>query len=428
MAGNLKLSSRRVFTTEGECPATIIVENGQITKIAEYDSAAGIDYGSVTLLPGLTDPHVHFNEPGRTVWEGFATGTAAAAAAGVTLAVDMPLNSSPVTTTCNALRQKRQAAQGQLVIDVGFYGGVIPGNESEIAALAEAGVLGFKAFLCDSGIDEFPAATEKELRPAMRFLAAKGLPLLVHAELISAVPLMQNPLRYEDYLATRPPHFERDAIKLMIELCGDTGCRTHIVHLADAGSLPMLGKARREGLPITVETCPHYLYFNSECVPDGACQFKCAPPIRDSDNSQELWQALVEGDIDFVASDHSPCPPADKQLDAGRFDLAWGGISSVQLTLPIVWTLASRRGVSLARVVEWLSTKPSQFVGRPTGIAVGAEANLVAFDTEEQFRVAGVELLHRHSITPYEGELLRGSVVQTYLRGEPAVIGMGVSL
>jgi len=422
------VSSQRVITPDGERPATLTLRDGRIVAIDDYQPTADTDHGTVALLPGVVDAHVHFNEPGRTDWEGFETGTQAAAAGGVTLAVDMPLNSSPVTTSAEALRLKRKVAEGKLSTDVGFYGGVVPGNEHEIAALLDAGVLGVKAFLCHSGIDEFPAATEDELRAVMPLLAERGLPLLAHAELTSPVPAMGNPKRYADYLATRPPRFEHDAIELLIGLCRETGCRTHIVHLADAASLPMLREARAEGLPISVETCPHYIYFGSDDVPEGACQFKCAPPIRDNTNRELLWQALVAGDIDFVTSDHSPCPPEDKRLDEGRFDLAWGGISSIQLTLPILWTLAKQNAIPLARISDWLCHRPAKFVGREYGLQVGAEANFVAFDADSTFTVRGSELLHRHPITPYEGEQLIGVVKETYLRGEPISVGRGHAL
>ncbi|WP_425399310.1 allantoinase AllB [Aeoliella sp.] len=423
-----KLSSQRVVLADGVRPATLAIRDGRIAAIEPYSATADVDYAQVAILPGLLDVHVHFNEPGRTEWEGLQSGTAAAAAGGVTLAVDMPLNSSPVTTTVEALAAKRRAASGKLSADVGFYGGLVPGSESNVADLLDAGALGIKAFLCHSGIDEFPAATERELRTAMPVLAERGAPLLVHAELVTPTPSMSNPRSYADYLATRPPKFEQDAIELLIRLCRETGCRTHIVHLSDAGSLPMLRAAREEGLPLTVETCPHYLYFASETIPDGACQYKCAPPVRDSANRKLLWQALEAGDIDFVTSDHSPCPPADKRQDEGRFDLAWGGISSVQLTLPIVWTKAKQCGIGLDRVAQWLSAAPARFIGVPAGIEVGHEANLVAFDTEATFTVRGSELLHRHPITPYEGQTLTGMVKATYLRGEPATIGKGRAL
>ena len=337
----------------------------------------------------------------------------------------MPLNSSPVTTTLAALEAKRAAAEGKLSVDVGFYAGVVPGAEEHLDELLNAGVLGAKAFLCHSGIDEFPAATEKQLRPAMRLLAEKSKPLLAHAELVSGTPPLADPRRYADYLASRPPEFERNAIRMMIDLCRETGCHTHIVHLADAGSLPMLAAARAEGLPLTVETCPHYLVFTAEEIPDGATPFKCAPPIRDAANRDALWQGLADGVIDFIATDHSPCPPEMKQLDTGHFDKAWGGISSLELSLPIVWTAARRRGHTLREIADWLCHRPAELVGVEAGIRVGAPANLVLFDPDAEFIVDGQSLNHRHKLTPYEGRPLAGVVQTTLLRGEPASLGSG---
>lgn len=422
------LSSRRVATPDGVRPATVVIQDQKVSSVDAYDPEAGEDLGDLALLPGLVDPHVHLNEPGRTEWEGFATGTAAAAAGGVTTLVDMPLNSSPVTTTAGALAAKRDAALGKLSVNVAFHAGVVPGNEHEIEALLEAGVVGVKAFLCHSGIDEFPAATEKELRTVMPLLAERGVPLLAHAEVVGPVPEMNDPKSHADYAATRPPSFERNAIELLIKLCRETGCRTHIVHLADEGSIPMLRSAREEGLPLTVETCPHYLTFCSEEIPDGATQYKCAPPIRDQANREGLWAGLADGVIDFIASDHSPCPPEMKRMEEGRFDLAWGGISSLQLTLPIVWTEASQRGHSLEQVVRWLSEKPAELIGHTTGIQVGADANLIVLDTEATFSVEGKHLLHLHPITPYESRELRGVVTRTLLRGQPAATGRGRAL
>ncbi|MEQ8208993.1 MAG: allantoinase AllB [Lacipirellulaceae bacterium] len=431
-SSDFSLRSRRVVTPEGERPASLVVRNGLIHEIADYDAPPTDDptedLGNLAILPGLVDPHVHLNEPGRTDWEGFLTGTAAAAAGGVTTLVDMPLNSTPVTTNAEALQAKRAAAGGKLAVDVGFHGGLVPGNESEIEGLVEADVLGVKAFLCHSGIDDFPAATEKELRAVMPLLAEHDIPLLVHAEIVSDVSPMANPTHYANYLATRPRKFERDAIELMIRLCRETGCRTHIVHLADAECLPMLEEARNEGLPLTVETCPHYLTFAAEEIPDGATQYKCAPPIRDAANREALWEGLAAGVIDFIASDHSPCPPEMKKLEEGRFDLAWGGISSLQLTLPITWTETSKRGHDLTTVVNWLSRKPAALVGLENGIAEGNEADLVVFDPNKEFKVCGAELKHRHPITPYEDRTLSGAVLRTYLRGQLASQGKGRAL
>ncbi len=411
------------MTPGGERPATVRIEGERIAAIGPFDPGTGPVVPA--LLPGLVDPHVHLNEPGRTEWEGFETGTAAAAAGGVTTLVDMPLNSSPVTTTVQALEAKRAAAAEKLSVDVGLYAGLVPGNAEQIEPLLEAGVLGVKAFLCHSGIDEFPAATERELRAAMPLLAKHGLPLLAHAEIASPMPAMNDPMRYADYLASRPKAFERTAIEQMIGLCRETGCRTHIVHLADADCLPLLIDAKAEGLPLTVETCPHYLAFCAEEIPDGATQYKCAPPIRDAANRDRLWQGLADGVIDFIASDHSPCPPELKRLDTGRFDEAWGGISSLQLTLPIVWTEAERRGHTLAEVAAWLSHRPAELVGVEAGIRAGKPANFVAFDPEAEFVVTGEQLHHRHKLTPYEGRSLRARVETTYLRGKPASKGRG---
>lgn len=422
---NFRLRSRRVVMADGERPAAIDVREGCIAAIDDYDSGGAEDLGALAILPGMVDVHVHLNEPGRTDWEGFMTGTTAAAAGGTTLVVDMPLNSSPVTTTVAALAAKRAAADGRLSCDVGFYGGLVPGNEKELAGLVDAGVLGIKAFLCHSGIDDFPAATERELRAAMPLLAERDVPLLAHAELVTSQPPPANPRSYAAFVASRPPQFERDAIALLIDLCRQTRCRTHIVHLADAGSLPMLQAARDEGLPLTVETCPHYLLFDAEGIPDGATEFKCTPPIRSRANREQLWQGLADGVIDFIASDHSPCPPELKRREEGSFDAAWGGISSLQLLLSAVWTEASRRGCSLADVVEWLALRPAAFLGRSATLQPGRAATFVAFDSDATFAVHGNELKHRHPLTPYEGREMRGVVQQTWIRGELAAVGVG---
>ncbi|MGL4513594.1 MAG: allantoinase AllB [Lacipirellulaceae bacterium] len=424
------LASLRVVTPSGERPANVVVERGWVVEVAPHDpdaalAAGGEDWGAVALLPGLVDPHVHLNEPGNTHWEGVASGTAAAALGGVTTLIDMPLNSLPVTTSVAALEAKRAATCGKASVDVAFHGGLVAGSADQIGPLLDAGVVGIKAFLCHSGLDEFPNATRDDLAAAMPLLAERGVPLLAHAELVRPLPPMADPRRYADYLASRPVEFERDAIEMLVELCEATGCRTHVVHLADAGSLGTLRAARRRGLPITVETCPHYLAFTADEIADGATLFKCAPPLREAAHREGLWSALAEGLIDFVATDHSPCPPQDKRLpelggaDAGRFDRAWGGIASLGLALPVVWAEAAVRGHSLSDVARWLSDAPATLVGVEGGIRRGAPANLVAFDPDAAWIVEPARLAFRHKQTPYAGRTLRGVVRQTYLRGEP---------
>ena len=362
------LHSQTVITPLGVRAAAVLVDDGRIVDVVTArDVPADFpvqDVGDLVVMPGLIDAHVHINEPGRTEWEGFATATRAAAAGGITTLIDMPLNSDPVTTTVDALRAKRAAAAGQCWVDVGFYGGLVPGNFGALPALLDAGVFGLKAFLTHSGIDEFPNATEADLRAAMPLLAERGLPLLAHAELGKGADVSDSdPTHYSTWRQSRPPSMELDAIRLLIQLCRQTGCPTHIVHLAAAEALPDLVAARSQRLPLTVETAPHYLYFAAEEVPEGDTRFKCAPPIRGADNRERLWQALRDGLIDFVATDHSPCPPPMKRLQEGDFLAAWGGIASLQLLLPIVWTAAHARGHAPADLARWLSRWPAHFLG-----------------------------------------------------------------
>lgn len=422
------IHSQRVVLSDRVVPACLVVRRGVITEILSVANDCEIpviDVGQLAILPGLIDPHVHFNDPGREHWEGFQSGTLAAAAGGITTIVDMPLNSSPVTTTVAAMDAKVAASSGQIAIDVGLHGGLVPGNAHRIAELIDAGVIGIKAFLCHSGIDDFPNVSGEHLALAMPQLADAGVVLLAHAEIATPMPPMLNPRSYRDYLASRPPRFERHAIEMLIDLCRQTGCRTHIVHLADAGSIDSLKAARAAGLPITVETCPHYLTFTADQIADGQTQFKCAPPIRDPENRERLWQALRDGVIDLIASDHSPCPPTMKAMDSGRFDQAWGGISSVQLGLAAVWTEASQRGFSLPDVARWMSHSPGSVFGIRAGIAVGNPASVVVLDPEATFRVDAAQLFHRHRVTPYDGRMLRGIVHATLIRGRPAATGQG---
>ena len=403
----------------------VLIENGKIAAVAPIGTAVDCpvtDLLHLALMPGLIDPHVHINEPGRTEWEGFDTATRAALAGGLTTLVDMPLNSSPVTTTVANLRVKRAAAQGKLHTNVGFWGGVVPGNAAEIEGLIGEGVLGFKAFLTHSGIDEFPNATEADLRAAMPLLARHGLPLLVHCELTEPNDDWKHadPCSYQNYLASRPKRWEDEAIALMIRLCRQTGCRTHIVHLSSANSIGPIALAKAEGLPLTAETGQHYLYFNAEDITDGHTEFKCAPPIRERANNELLWQALEQGIIDFVATDHSPAPPALQQMETGDFTKAWGGIASLQFALPVLWTAARKRGASLADLTRWLSANPARLIGQQTHkgrIEAGFDADLIAFDDQGQFTVTEALIEHRHKVTPYLGQTLTGIVARTWLAG-----------
>ncbi|MEZ4268525.1 MAG: allantoinase AllB [Myxococcota bacterium] len=429
MSGGVQtLASRHVVTPAGVVDGVVSIADGRIVAVSNRQAFAGEitrDLGELWLLPGLVDGHVHLNEPGRTEWEGFATATRAAAVGGITTLVDMPLNCIPVTTSAAALAEKLAACEGQLFVDCGFWGGVVPGNAADLGRLIDAGALGAKAFLCHSGIDDFPNSTEADLRLAMPALREAGAPLLAHAELELGVDPEAlagfSAADYEHWLRSRPKIYEDAAIALLIALCRETGCPVHIVHLSSATALPLLASARAEGLPVTVETCPHYLCLASEEVPPGDTTWKCAPPIRESDNRDALWQGLRDGVIDQVVSDHSPCTPALKHLDSGDFEAAWGGIASLQLGLRTVWTEARRRGFALTDIARWMAETPARIAGlapRKGRIAVGLDADLVAFDPDAVGRVDAASLLHRHKVTPYAGAEISGRVVTTWLRGE----------
>lgn len=428
--GDRVFRSRRAVTPEGIRPADVVVRGERIVAVLPLGEGAAPEVVEVpegaALLPGLVDPHVHVNEPGRTEWEGYRTATRAALAGGITTMVDMPLNCIPVTTSREAFARKREALAGALAVDCGFWGGVVPGNADQLSGMLEDGVLGFKAFMCHSGIDDFPASGAADLRAAMQVLAAEGAPLLLHAELEGDPdpdPSGGDPRAYAGFLASRPPRWEVDAIRLAVELMRETGCRAHVVHLSAADALEVVRAARAEGLPLTTETCPHYLTLTAEEIPDGATPFKCAPPIREDANRQRLWEALVAGDIDFVVSDHSPCTPDLKRLDEGDFEAAWGGISSLQLGLPLVWAEASGRGVGLEQVVTWLATGPAGLAGlagRKGSLVAGADADLVVFDPEPEVEVRVEDLHFRNKVTPYEGRRARGRVLETWLRGRRA--------
>lgn len=415
--------STRVVLPTGVEEATVLVEGERIAEVVRgaRSVASAIDFGDRVIGPGLVDCHVHVNEPGRTEWEGFDTATRAAAAGGVTALVDMPLNSLPVTTTRAALEQKKQASAGKCWVDVGFWGGVVPGNRADLTDLSDGGVLGCKAFLVHSGIDEFPNTTAADLREAMPVLRDAGLPLLAHAELdLGANVTTEDRRSYGRYLASRPPAWEDEAIKLLVELCRETRCPVHIVHLSSASSVPVLRAAKAEGLPITVETCPHYLCLQAESIPDGATFYKCAPPIRDAKNRDALWSALLQGVIDFVITDHSPCLPSLKLADSGDFEAAWGGIASLQLGLPAVWTEARRRGAGLSDLFRWMSAAPAEFAGlgmKKGQISAGFDADLLVWGPEEELVVSPEQLFFKHKVSPYLGRKLQGRVHTTLLRG-----------
>jgi allantoinase len=421
----LVVRARRVVLPGGITAAAVHTERGRITALTPFDEAPA---DAVTLahdealLPGLVDSHVHVNEPGRTHWEGFASATRAAIAGGVTTIVDMPLNSIPATTSVEALHVKRATAKGQVAADVAFWGGAVPGNVGQLRPLLEAGVVGFKCFLLDSGVPEFPPLDGPGLRTALTELAALDGLLIAHAEdsaVIEAAPEPQGP-SYPAFLASRPGRAEETAVARLIDAARDTGARVHVVHLADAGALPLLRRARADGVRITVETCPHYLTFAAEEVPDGATSFKCCPPIREAAHREGLWSALTDGDIDLVVSDHSPCTPDLKRLDDGDFGAAWGGIASLQVGLPAVWTGARARGIGLDAVVRWMAAAPAELAGlsRKGAIAVGKDADLVAFAPEEHWTVGALH--HRNPVTPYAGRTLTGVVRRTWLRGRSA--------
>ena len=422
----LILRSDRVALPDGLRPASLQIEDGQIVGIAPHrERFAGVrerDVGALVVLPGLVDTHVHINDPGRAEWEGFDSATRAAAAGGVTTLVDMPLNSVPPTTTLAGLQAKRDAANGRCHVDVGFWGGVVPGNTASLEPLARAGVLGFKCFLSPSGVPEFENVTEADLRAALPTLARLDLPLLVHAELPARLrDPASDPRSYRTWLESRPVEAEVAAIELLIRFAREHGARIHIVHLATSKALPILSAAKRDGVAITVETCPHYLTFAAEEIPDGSPAYKCAPPIREHDERENLWAGLAADQIDLVATDHSPALPSMKHLDDGDFVRAWGGIASLQLGLAAVWTGMSSRGLPIERLAAWMARAPALLAGlhRTKGaIAVGCDADLVVWDPDPTQTVDAASLFHRHPVTPYHGVRLRGQVKTTILRGQ----------
>jgi allantoinase len=433
MRYDLVVRSRRTVLPDGTRAAAVAVSGPVIAAIEGYDTrldtAHDVDLGGLALLPGLVDTHVHVNEPGRTEWEGFATATRAAAAGGVTTICDMPLNSLPPTTTVAALEEKRAAAAGKCRVDVAFWGGAVPGNEASLRPLHEAGVVGFKCFLLDSGVPEFPPLEAAELRSVLGLLAPVDALLIAHAEDAAEIKEIApgSGRDFGSFVASRPPVAERRAIEKVIAAAAATGGRAHIVHLSAAECVAMIAAAKAAGNRLTAESCPHYLYFAAEQVPDGATEFKSCPPIRDSVNREALWRGLEAGVIDCVVSDHSPCPPELKAFGSGDFGAAWGGIASLQLGLSAVWTVARRRGRTLDDMARWMASVPAALAGLPAKgrLAAGCDADLVAFDPDETYVVDPARLYHRHPVTPYAGQTLTGRVRQTWLRGTALLEGEG---
>ncbi|MFZ1687657.1 MAG: allantoinase AllB [Flavobacteriales bacterium] len=432
------LHSTRVITPNGVVQATLILADGKIKDVLPgHVEREGIPFGSFgdkVIMPGVIDAHVHINEPGRTEWEGFETATRAAAAGGITTMIEMPLNASPVTTTVEAFKLKLEAARGKLHVNVGFYGGVIPSSINDLDGLLNAGIFGIKAFLTHSGIDEFPNVTEADLRKALPILKKHDAKLLVHCELespstVTLSPSKRNPRSHAEYLASRPTKWETVAIALMIRLSEEFDVHVHIVHVSSAEALPLIRDAKKRGLRITAETCPHYLVFCAEEIPDGATQFKCAPPIRERANNELLWEALKNGTLDFVATDHSPAPPDIKEQQSGDFMKAWGGIAGLQFLLSAFWTDAKQRGFSLEDVARLLCEHPAKFLGlkQKGRIAPGCDADLVIWDPEASFLVKEEMVEHRHKLTPYAGRMLTGVIARTVVQGHVA-FGEGASV
>ncbi len=431
-SADLGVRGRRVLTSEGEQPASIQILDGVITRISSFDDVpsgcAVYEAGNSVVMPGLVDTHVHINEPGRTEWEGFSTATKSAAAGGVTTLIEMPLNSIPATTTAVAYTEKVAATKDKLWVDVGFWGGVVPGNVRELRPLWDAGVFGFKCFLVPSGVDEFAHVSESDLRAALPELAALGAPLLAHAELPGPIeaaegkrPESASAKQYATWLSSRPRAAENEAVALLLRLSRELHARVHVVHLSSSDAVAPLQQAKSSGGNVTVETCPHYLTFTAEEIADGATEFKCAPPIRERENREKLWAALGNGTIDLVASDHSPCPPSMKLREEGDFLRAWSGIASLQLGLLVLWTEARSRGYARTHLVRWMCEGPARLAGlkkRKGAIAVGCDADLVIFNPDAQFSVDPARLYHRHKLTPYVGRELVGAVEATFVRGQ----------
>lgn len=422
------VKSKKVLTGGVLKKASVLIENGKVADVFEYDKIPDCvteDFGELVLMPGLTDTHVHINEPGRNEWEGFETATKAALAGGITMLADMPLNSIPVTTTSDSLDLKIHSSKNKLYADTGFYGGLIPDNADQLGPLIEKGVLGLKAFMIDSGIDEFPFVNEGDLRRALSSVSLRNvpeLPVLVHAETDCGFirPDNYSGYSFRSFLDARPAEWEHEAVKILIKLCREFRHHIHIVHLSSAGSVELIREAKSEGLPLTTETCPHYLFFSSEEIPDNDTRFKCTPPIRDSKNREKLWEAVIDGTIDFIVSDHSPCDPGLKFLNEGNFENAWGGIAGLQFSLPVFWTAAKERGIAIEKLSGLMSKRTSEFLGlgnKKGKIEKGFDADIVVFNPDKSFKVEEKNIFHKHKTTPYSGRELCGVTETVFVRG-----------
>ena len=403
-------------------PATVCFNNGSITNIALQRLAGAEDFGDAVVMPGVIDVHVHINEPGRTDWEGFDTGTQAAAAGGTTTIVDMPLNASPVTTSLTAFKEKLSASEGKMYVNSGFYAGLVPGNTAALDPMIKAGVVGVKCFLTHSGIDEFPNVTEKDLDEAMPIIARHNIPLLAHCEIYNEevkVGFEDNPTSYQHYLASRPKKWENDAVDLMIRLCRKYNCRVHIVHVSSAEALCMIQSAKEEGLPITAETCSQYLYFNAEEIPDANTIYKCAPPIREKENNIQLKEALKNGVLDFITTDHSPAIPSVKEIESGNLKKAWGGIAGIQFLLSASWT-ALKDTMSLEAFIPLVTSHPASFImaDKKGTLKVGYDADIVIWNPEESSTIQEKDILFKHKISPYIAQTLNGVIIETIVMGE----------
>ena len=417
-----KIYSTNCWVNEKLQPATICFQNGVITNIVFDKLVDAEDFETHIIMPGVIDVHVHVNEPGRTEWEGFESATLAAAAGGTTTIVDMPLNASPVTTTLKAFQEKLRASTDKMNVNCGFYGGLIPGNIHNLEELIQAGVLGIKCFLTHSGIDEFPNVTEKDLELAMPILAKNKIPLLAHCEMYNEemqCDFENHPTSYQHYLSSRPKKWENDAIAMMIRLCRKHQCSIHIVHVSSAEALDMIDKAKHEGLPITAETCAHYIYFNAENIPDAKCMYKCAPPIREKANNEQLKKALKNGVLDFISTDHSPAPPSIKEIETGNLKKAWGGIAGIQFLLSASWS-ALKNSISIEEFIPLVTSKPAAFIkaNNKGKLSVGADADIVIWYSKGSKIVQQEDILFKHKISPYIAENLTGIVIETIVNGE----------